>query len=86
LSVYEEIAGGANLAVPTGEAIAVLADGSEATYYEGTWAFDGERFTWQDTGTQSVVVERNGVRTTLRYGGPRVDPEVLADAAGAIAP
>lgn len=86
LSMYQEAAGGANFAVPAGEPVIILANGTEATYYEGTWASDGESLVWQDIGTQSIVLERNGVRTTLRYGGPPIEPGVLAEAAAGIAP
>jgi hypothetical protein len=86
LSMYQEAAGGANFAVPAGQPVIILTDGTEATYFDGTWVSDGESLTWQDTGTQSIVIERNAVRTTIRYGGPRLDPGELADVAAAVAP
>jgi hypothetical protein len=83
--LYQEGAGGDDLAVPAGSATHVLVDGSAATYYEGSWsqAPDGS-LAWQSTGTQTLVFERDGIRFTVRYTGPRVEPADLAAAAGAI--
>lgn len=83
--LYQEGAGGDDLAVPTGSATDALVDGSVATYYEGNWsqAPDGS-LTWQPSGTQTLVFDRDGIRFTMRYTGPRVEPADFATAAGAI--
>ena len=85
ISLYQEAASGDDLAVPAGSAVDTLVSGSPATYYEGSWsqAEDGS-LTWQPSGTQTLVFERDGVRFTVRYTGPRIEPADFAMAAGAI--
>jgi hypothetical protein len=86
LSVYEEAAGGGDLAAPDGVAVDVSVAGSPATYYEGSWAQSANgALTWQPAGAQTIVFERDGVRFTLRYAGPHIDPADLAAAASAFA-
>lgn len=84
ISVYEEAAGGSALSVPEGMASSVLVDGTQATYFEGGWSDEGGSLTWQPAGTQTVVLERNGVRFTVVYAGPAVGGSDLAAAASAI--
>lgn len=85
IALYEEAADGDGLAVPAGSAVDTLVNGSPATYYEGGWAqVEDGSLAWQPSGAQSLVFERDGVRFTVRYTGPRVEPNDFAMAAGVI--
>lgn len=71
LVVIQELASGADLSVAAGFATDVtLADGAPATYVEGAWApAEGGELEWDADSAQTIVFERDGVRTTLRYTG-----------------
>lgn len=83
--LYQEAAGGSDLAVPEGEAVDTLVNGLPATYYEGTWSQgDDGSLAWLPDGAQTFVFDRDGVRFTVVYTGPAVEPPAFAAAAGAI--
>lgn len=82
--LYEEAAGGDDLAVPDGAAVDIRLDGAAATYYEGAWVQAGGSLSWQADGAQTIVFERDGVRFTLKYSGPHIDPAAFITAAAAI--
>jgi hypothetical protein len=77
--IYQEQASGADFAVDVGSATDVaLSDGTPATYVEGMWqpADDGT-LTWNPGGAQTLLFERNGVRTTIQYAGADADAPSL---------
>lgn len=79
LVIYQERASGAGFAVEGGSATDVaLEDGTAATYVEGMWqpAADGA-LTWSEGSAQTLVFERDGVRTTIQYTGPEADAPSL---------
>jgi hypothetical protein len=70
--VYQESASGGDLAATAGSATDVaLADGTPATYVQGAWQAAGGGLTWSETGGQTLVFERSGLRTTVQYTGPQ---------------
>lgn len=71
LTVFQERASGADFAAASGSASdVVLSDGTTGTYIEGSWMPDGGGLDWSTDGAQTLIFERNGVRTTVRYSGP----------------
>ncbi|MDO8616511.1 MAG: hypothetical protein Q7T33_12385 [Dehalococcoidia bacterium] len=79
LSVYQEAAGGDDLAAFPGAATAVvLADGTPATYFEGAWAAADGRVFWSDQGSRNLVFDRAGLRTIIRLSGDGGDAAALA--------
>ncbi len=73
VTIYQEAEGQGSLAVPSGSANNASVNGSPASYFEGSWSNAGGTLTWQESGTQTVVFERDGLRTTVQYTGPEVD-------------
>ena len=70
VAVYQEQASGADLAAGSDAATDVaLADGTAATYVHGAWKAANDGLTWSETGGQSLVFERGGLRTTVQYTG-----------------
>jgi hypothetical protein len=85
IALREESAGGDDLAVPVGSAIDTQVNGAAVAYYEGSWtSTDDGLLTWLPSTTQTLVFEREGVRYTVRYSGPRVEPADFATAAAVI--
>jgi hypothetical protein len=81
VSLYQEAAGDASLAVPSGMAVDTSAGGTQATYFEGGWTQSGGALTWLDSGTQTLLFERDGLRTMIQYTGPQIHMDTLAAAA-----
>jgi hypothetical protein len=81
VSLYQEAAGDAGLAVPSGKAVDTSIGGIGATYFEGGWAQSGGALSWLDAGTQTLLFERVGLRTTVQYTGPQIDMDTLTAAA-----
>lgn len=78
ITVYQEIASGADFAGAAGSALdVVLSDGTPGTFVEGSWTPSGDGFTWDPEGGQTVIFERDGVRTTMRYTGPAMAVSAL---------
>lgn len=74
LVIYQESASGGDLAIGPGSATMItLSDGTEATYVDGSWAMAGAAPAWEAGETQTIVFDRAGVRTIVRYTGPAVD-------------
>ena len=81
VSLYQEAAGDAGLAVPPGKAGKTFLGGIRATYFEGGWAQSGGALAWLDSGTQTLLFERGGLTPTLQYTGPQIDMDTLTAAA-----
>ncbi|HEY8765656.1 MAG TPA: hypothetical protein VIP09_00100 [Dehalococcoidia bacterium] len=80
-SLYQEAASDASLAVPSGKAVDTSLGGIRATYFEGGWTQSGGALTWLDSGTQTLLFERGGLRTTVQYTGPQIDMDSVTAAA-----
>lgn len=82
VSLYQEAAAGdAGLAVPSGMAVDTSIGGIGATYFEGGWTQSGGALSWIDAGTQTLLFEHGGLRTTVQYTGPQIDMDTLTAAA-----
>jgi hypothetical protein len=80
LTVYQEAAGGADLAVTAGIAQDVtLAGGVAATRIEGSWKMGKDGLAWTADGSRSLLFEADGVRTVLVGWG--IKPQDLLDVA-----
>lgn len=78
LLVFQESANASDIAVAPGSATdIVLSGGVPATYVQGSWQPDGGQFAWAADGAQSIVFDRDGVRTVIQYDGPTADPALL---------
>ncbi len=78
LLVFQESAHGSDIAVEPGAATDIaLSGGVPATYVRGSWQPNGGQFAWAADGTQSIVFDRDGVRTVIQYDGPTADPGLL---------
>jgi hypothetical protein len=71
VSLYQEEADDASLAVPSGKAVDTSLSGIRATYFEGDWTQSGGALTWLDSGTQALLFKRGGLRTTPNTQGHR---------------
>lgn len=84
LTVYQERATTATLAAATGSASDVLlADNTPATYFDGRWSTTDGSFSWLLDGTQTLVFDRDGVRTIVVHSGP-ADAGFLTDFASTL--
>lgn len=89
LVVYQERAGGSEIAALGGTAEDVaLSDGTPATFVQGSWQAASGGFTWSDASSETLVFERNGVRTVIVLRGPVAssDPTVLLATANSMTP
>lgn len=78
LLVFQESADASDIAVAPGSATdIVLSGGVPATYVQGSWQPDGGQFAWAVDGAQSIVFDRDGVRTVIQYDGPAANPALL---------
>ena len=85
LTIYQEEATGSALAAATGSATdLLLADDTPATYFDGRWSTTDGSFSWLLGGTQTLVFERDGVRTIIVHSGP-ANAGFLSDFASALA-
>lgn len=85
--VFQEAASGPSLAAAVGSVEDyLLADGTRASYVRGTWTPDAGEFSWSAGDTQSLVFEREGVRTIIEQIGPPVAVSELLAIAGSMAP
>ena len=82
--VYQERAGGADFSAASGSAEDVeLADGTGATFVNGTWQEVDGGLVWQEGAAQTLVFDRDGARTTIQYHGPPEEaPSLFALANG----
>jgi hypothetical protein len=84
--VYQERADGADYSAAAGSAKDVkLADGTPATFVQGTWQEVGGQLLWAE-GAQTLVFDRNGARTTIQYRGPAEDSPSLFTLANSMTP
>jgi hypothetical protein len=81
LMVYQESAGGPNLVAAGGSVTDLEIAGLQASYFEGGWELEDGSLAWGDTDSQSLVFEREGLRTIIDYSGPPVDPQALVETA-----
>jgi hypothetical protein len=81
VSLYQEAAEEARLAVPPGMAVDTSIMGIQATYFAGGWTQSGSSLAWIDAGTQTLLFERGGLLTTIQYTGPQIDMDTLTAAA-----
>ena len=81
VSLYQEAAGDASLAVPSGKAVDTSIAGVQATYFEGGWTQSGGALRWLDSGALTLLFERGGLRTTVQYTGPQIGMDTLTAAA-----
>lgn len=87
--IYQERATGNTIAVQEGSTTAfLLPDGTIATYVEGTWQPAGGQAVWGDDGAQTLLFDRDGVRTIIHHLGaqPLPTPELLAIAQSMLPP
>ncbi|MCH8814755.1 MAG: hypothetical protein IH957_06600 [Chloroflexi bacterium] len=84
LVIYQELSSGGNLTAGSDSATSItLPDGTEGTYIDGAWQVtSASGLSWGIGGTQTLVVERDGVRTIIRYTGPRIEARTLIAIAG----
>lgn len=86
LAVYQEAASGVGISVLQGAATQVtLADGTPATFIEGSWQTTDGGLRWGEQNAQSLVFERGGVRTTIRHAGGPAGAGALAEIADGMA-
>ncbi len=86
LVIYQERAAGGDFAAEGMSVFDVtLADGTPATYIDGAWQVADGRFVWNEDSAQTLVFERGGVRTIVRYDGPSTDPALLLTIANRMA-
>lgn len=79
LVIYQELASEVNLAIGSeAGAGARLADGTSTTYVEGAWEVTGpDGLSWDIGRTQTLIFQRDGLRTIIRYTGPTIDSSIL---------
>jgi hypothetical protein len=76
--IYQERASGGDIAARDGSAFDVtLVDGTPASYIDGAWEASSTSIEWSDAGSQTLLFDRLGVRTIIRYAGPRVERAFL---------
>lgn len=80
IMMFQEAASGADLAASVGSIDDyTLADGTPASYIQGAWTPGTGGFSWSADNAQTLVFDRDGVRTIIEYVGPPVAvPELLA--------
>jgi hypothetical protein len=84
--IYQEQASGDDFAVEGGAATDVaLSDGTAGTYVEGMWQPVDGKLAWNAGGAQTLVFEREGVRTTIQYTGPETEAPSLFAVADSLA-
>ncbi|MBI2914205.1 MAG: hypothetical protein HYY03_09850 [Chloroflexi bacterium] len=78
--IYQERASGTDVAAQQGSAQDLtLSDGTRATYVEGSWMASADQVVWGADGSQTLLFDRDGLRTIVRYdNGPRMEPSELA--------
>jgi hypothetical protein len=70
--VFQEAASGADLAASVGSIDDyVLADVTPASYIQGAWTPGTDGFSWSADDAQTLVFDRDGVRTIVEYIGPQ---------------
>jgi len=85
--VYQERADGADFSAASGSAEDVkLADGTAATFVQGTWQESDSGLVWAADAAQTLVFERDGARTTIQYRGPEEDAPSLFMLANSMTP
>ena len=81
--VFQEAASGAGLAASAGSIDDyVLTDGTPASYIQGAWTPGASGFSWSDDNAQTLVFDRDGVRTIIEYIGPPIAIPELLEVAG----
>jgi hypothetical protein len=84
LTIYQEAAGGLDIA--SGANVVQMDAGDVVgAYFEGSWESSGQALTWGSADSQSLVFDRDNVRTIVQYEGPPVDPSKLTNIANLMA-
>jgi hypothetical protein len=85
--IYQEQAGGDDVAVYRGYASSVLlSDDTEGTYVEGSWRASSDGLLWGDDAAQTLIFDRWGVRTIIHYvDGPPIHASSLLAIADSLA-
>ena len=81
LVIYQELASNTTLTASSDSATSMtFQDGTQGTYIDGAWQVtSASGLSWDMSDTQTLVFERNGVRTIIRYTGPRIEaPDLMA--------
>lgn len=83
LVIYQELASEVNLAIGSEASAGVsLSDGTSTTYVEGVWDVTGpDDLSWNIGRTQTLIFERDGLRTIIRYTGPTIEASILTEIA-----
>jgi hypothetical protein len=77
LAIYQEPAGGSDLAIGPGSGASVaLSDGTPATLTQGSWV-PGEQMTWVESGSQSLIFERGRVLVVVEFTAAEPRPTLL---------
>jgi hypothetical protein len=83
LLVFQEAASGTDLAAGAGSAVDVtLADGTPATYFAGGWTPQDSEFAWTSGDAQTLIFDRDGVRTIIQHIGDDAAIDLTAVANG----
>ena len=79
LLIYQELASEVNMAIGSEAGTTVsLADDTSATYVEGAWEITGTNgLSWDIGSTQTLIFQRDEVRTIIRYTGPAIEASIL---------
>ncbi|HET9476502.1 MAG TPA: hypothetical protein VFP63_03340 [Dehalococcoidia bacterium] len=81
--IFQEPRPASRLGIPNGEARDLtLVDGTPATSFNGGWIPGSSSFAWTDGGGQTLVFDRNGVRTIIQFIGAGAAPDLTAIANG----
>lgn len=82
--IFQEPRPASRLGIPAEEAHDVtLVDGTPATSFSGGWIPGSSSFAWTDGGGQTLVFDRNGVRTIIQFiGAGAAAPDLTAIANG----
>lgn len=84
--IYQEQASGDSIAVEDGAAYAfILPDGTIAIYVRGSWRPNGVQAVWGESTAQTVLFDRDGVRTIiLQTGDHLISPQEMLAIAGSM--
>lgn len=81
--IFQEPRPASRLGIPVGAARDVtLVDGTPTTSFDGGWIPGSSSFAWTDGGGQTLVFDRNGVRTIIQFIGAGAAPDLTAIANG----
>lgn len=83
-NIYQEAASDTDF-VGRGSPVDTQVLHTPATYFEGGWQSMAGGIAWDMTDSQTLVFQRNGLRTIIYYTGQRIAPRALLDIANAMA-